>query len=293
MGSAPGFIRWFAPLLALALCCCGGESDSATSSTGSNTGSTSGSFTLTSTAAADGGVLPKAYTCDGARNTPPLAWSNAPSGMAAYAVVMSTIPGPGTIKYNWLLYNIGASVNALAENTSGVGTLGSADDGAGLGYAPPCSAGGGTKYYTFTVYALSAKPDLSAYSAAQVTGDVLLKSIAGVTLGSTSITLSNTRFQTTLNCENIRQSFAPYAAENGLAVNCDDTYAAVSSYGIQTRHPMMKGITQTILQVPVPQNFTGDNAWHIPLAPAIASSTTTAVDGPIGIAVNGVPIFNP
>jgi phosphatidylethanolamine-binding protein (PEBP) family uncharacterized protein len=293
MGSAPGFIRWFAPLLALALCCCGGESDSATSSTGSNTGSTSGSFTLTSTAAADGGVLPKAYTCDGARNTPPLAWSNAPSGTAAYAVVMSTIPGPGTIKYNWLLYNIGASVNALAENTSGVGTLGSADDGAGLGYAPPCSAGGGTKYYTFTVYALSAKPDLSAYSAAQVTGDVLLKSIAGVTLGSTSITLSNTRFQTTLNCENIRQSFAPYAAENGLAVNCDDTYAAVSSYGIQTRHPMMKGITQTILQVPVPQNFTGANAWHIPLAPAIASSTTTAVDGPIGIAVNGVPIFNP
>jgi hypothetical protein len=56
---------------------------------------------------------------------------------------------------------------------------------------------------------------------------------------------------------------------------------------------MMDGITATNLQVPLPQNFNGAYGWKIPLNPAIAPSTTTAVDGPIGIAINGVPIFNP
>jgi len=55
----------------------------------------------------------------------------------------------------------------------------------------------------------------------------------------------------------------------------------------------MNGITGTNLQVPIEQNFYGANGWKIPLSPAIAASTTTAVDGPIGVAINGVPIFNP
>ena len=56
---------------------------------------------------------------------------------------------------------------------------------------------------------------------------------------------------------------------------------------------MMDGITATNQQVPIPQNFTGANAWRIPLVPKVAVTKTSAVDGPIGIAVNGVPIFNP
>jgi hypothetical protein len=56
---------------------------------------------------------------------------------------------------------------------------------------------------------------------------------------------------------------------------------------------MMNGITATNLQVPVAQNFFGTNAWRIPLNPAIAATPTTVVDGPVGVAINGVPIFNP
>jgi hypothetical protein len=56
---------------------------------------------------------------------------------------------------------------------------------------------------------------------------------------------------------------------------------------------MMNGITATNLQVPTAQNFHGAKGWRIPLAPAIASSVTDVTDGPIGVAVNGVPIFNP
>jgi phosphatidylethanolamine-binding protein (PEBP) family uncharacterized protein/cytochrome c2 len=251
------------------------------------------SFTLSSSAATDGGTLSSTYTCDGSSSTLPLSWSSPPTGTTSFALIMSTIPGPGSVKYNWLLYNIPATTTALATNSSGVGTLGFADDGAGLAYAPPCSSGSGTKYYTYTLYALSGAPELSAYSASQVTGAVLSTAIAARTLGSAAITLANTRTQATLNCQSFRQSIGAYEKPNSLSLTCDDTYAYFSTYGIQTAHAMMNGITQTILQVPIAQNFTGSNAWKIPLVPAIAASTTTAVDGPIGIAVNGIPIFNP
>lgn len=257
------------------------------------TGGGTSSFTVTSAAGAEGATMPNTYTCDGTSKSPPLAWSGAPSGTQGYAIVMSTIPGPGSVKYNWLLYNIPASVTSLAVGSSGVGTLGFADDGAGLGYAAPCSSGAGTKTYTFTVYAVSAAPNLSAYTASQVTGSVLTQALSSVTLKTATLNLLNTRTQATLNCLSMKRAISPYEKANSLGITCDETYAYFSTYGIQTAHPMMKGITQTILQVPTAQNFTGSNAWKIPLNPAIAASTTTAVDGPIGLAINGIPIFNP
>ena len=83
------------------------------------------------------------------------------------------------------------------------------------------------------------------------------------------------------------------ASTTGVATStCDSTYGYIASDGLAT-HPMMNGITATNLQVPLAQNFLGANAWKIPLAPAIAAATTSATDGPIGVAINGVPIFNP
>ena len=95
------------------------------------------------------------------------------------------------------------------------------------------------------------------------------------------------------HCGYVRQSLTAYAGTNSLVVTCDSSYAWISSTGIQWAHPMMTGITATNQQVPLAQNFTGSNAWRIPLVPQVASSKTTAIDGPIGIAVNGIPIFNP
>jgi hypothetical protein len=93
------------------------------------------------------------------------------------------------------------------------------------------------------------------------------------------------------NCTWVSDSLK--ASTTGLATStCDNTYAYIASNGLAT-HPMMNGITATNLQVPLAVNFSGANAWKIPLAPAIAAVTTSAVDGPIGVAINGVPIFNP
>jgi phosphatidylethanolamine-binding protein (PEBP) family uncharacterized protein len=253
----------------------------------------SSGFSLRSASVAEGGVLPVDYTCDGTGSTLALNWSNAPAGTREYALLMTTLPVDGTIKWNWVLYGIPGNTTGLVKDTFGIGTLGVGSDGPGNAYDPPCSQGPGTKVYTYTVYALSGSPTISL-PASQVTGKVVADAIAPLTLGTATLNVGVTRTTMTGSsavCLNIRNSTR--ASTSGTAtVSCDGTYAYFSSTGIAA-HAMMDGITATNLQVPIPQNFNGANGWKIPLNPAIASSTTTAVDGPIGVAINGVPIFNP
>ena len=187
-----------------------------------------------------------------------------------------------------------------------------------MAYQPPCSKGAGPKTYTFTVYALSATPVLPA--GAPVSGAQLLSAMSSITLGTATLNLNHTRSSTgaqgqtpppppppsiaiatpIATANSGRQSEACAQVANSLkasttgvaTVECDGTYAYVASNGLAT-HTMMDGIVASNLQVPIAQSFFGTNAWKIPLQPAIAASTTTANDGPIGVAINGVPIFNP
>ncbi len=61
-------------------------------------------------------------------------------------------------------------------------------------------------------------------------------------------------------------------------------------------HQMMVGITSWQQQLPVTQNYTGNNAWQFPIVPQLAaepvSARTGLFRGAIALAVNGVPIFN-
>ncbi|HVP95523.1 hypothetical protein [Methanoregula sp.] len=155
-------------------------------------GTGAGTFTLMSDAGADGGTMSAAYTCDGAGNTPELSWSGAPTGTKEYALMMTTLPGDGTTRWNWVLYGIPGTTTSLAQNSTGTGTLGTGSHGTVMQYDPPCSQGPGLKTYTFTLYALSGSPSLPA-DPAQVTGPVLTSAIAPVTLGTASLNLSYTR----------------------------------------------------------------------------------------------------
>ena len=69
----------------------------------------------------------------------------------------------------------------------------------------------------------------------------------------------------------------------------------VESNGMPS-HNMMVGITSWQQQVPLPQPYTGANAWRIPAHPTLAdtpiSAKTSLYRGAIALAVNGVPIFN-
>jgi phosphatidylethanolamine-binding protein (PEBP) family uncharacterized protein len=92
----------------------------------------------------------------------------------------------------------------------------------------------------------------------------------------------------------IQKHFEPF--KDKLKFRSDDDYFYVESNGMPD-HPMMVGITAWQQQVPIPQAYTGRNAWRIPLHPRLAdkplSAKTALFRGAIALAVNGVPIFNP
>lgn len=152
-------------------------------------GNQGAAFAITSPAASDGGTMPVDYTCDGRGISFPLTWVNAPAGTREFAMLMTTLPGDGTTKWNWVLYGIPSTVSSLPADSRVIGTAGVGSDGPLAGYQSPCSQGPGLKLYTFTIYALSASPSVSG----QVTGAVLANAIKPVTLGSASITVGYTR----------------------------------------------------------------------------------------------------
>ncbi len=88
--------------------------------------------------------------------------------------------------------------------------------------------------------------------------------------------------------------FKPF--EGSIKLRWDNDYLFVESNGIPD-HRMMVGITAWQQQVPLPQPYTGSNAWRIPLHPKPARNPMSAKSnffrGAIALAVNGVPIFNP
>tara|TARA_R110002049_G_scaffold271075_1_gene448205 strand:- start:1709 stop:3034 length:1326 start_codon:yes stop_codon:yes gene_type:complete len=83
---------------------------------------------------------------------------------------------------------------------------------------------------------------------------------------------------------------------DGVTTYRDENYLYVSSNGLPN-HDMMVGITNWQQQVPIIQNYTGDNSWAIPTHPKMAenplSTKTNLLKGAIAVAVNGIPIFNP
>jgi phosphatidylethanolamine-binding protein (PEBP) family uncharacterized protein len=92
----------------------------------------------------------------------------------------------------------------------------------------------------------------------------------------------------------IFERFAPF-----VKTRFDERWLYVESDGLphaplETR--MMVGITAWQQQVPLPQNYTGANAWQIPLKPELADKPvlgkSNLMKGAVALAANGIPIFN-
>ena len=186
--------------LCLLLCACGSSGSSQNSASDAVTATISDStstaqlepFLLKSDAGIDGGMLPVQYTCDGAGSSPALSWLNVPTGTKEFAIMMKTLPGDGTTKWNWVVYGIPATVSSLPKNNSIIGMTGTGSHGTTMVYDGPCSQGPGAKLYTFTIYALSESPSLPA-TADLVTGPVLSSAISSITLGSATLNMSYAR----------------------------------------------------------------------------------------------------
>ncbi len=98
------------------------------------------------------------------------------------------------------------------------------------------------------------------------------------------------------NAANAPAAAKPFLAFPKLELKWDRDFLFIGSNGLPD-HNMMVGITAWQQQVPLPQNYTGDNAWRIPLHPVPAKKPAIVeghfLRGAIAIGVNGIPIFNP
>ncbi|HVI64360.1 MAG TPA: YbhB/YbcL family Raf kinase inhibitor-like protein [Bradyrhizobium sp.] len=69
---------------------------------------------LNSTAFADGSAIPRRFTCDGEDLSPPLNWSDAPTGTRSFALLCDDPDAPAGTWHHWAAYDIPATLTMLA-----------------------------------------------------------------------------------------------------------------------------------------------------------------------------------
>ncbi|MHC4594049.1 MAG: YbhB/YbcL family Raf kinase inhibitor-like protein [Planctomycetota bacterium] len=121
---------------------------------------------ITSSAFAEGGLIPAKYTCDGADVSPPLQWDAVPEGTKNIALICDDPDAPMGTWVHWVIFGLPAETKELAENIAPDRTLpsgakqGTSDFGR-IGYGGPCPPSGTHRYF-FKIYALDAEVGLEA-----------------------------------------------------------------------------------------------------------------------------------
>ena len=142
------------------------------------------SIIVTSSAFEEGGSIPRRHTCDADDVSPPLAWTGAPDGAAAFAVIVDDPDARGWV--HWIVADIPAETASVAEGES-PGTDGRNDFGRN-GWGGPCPPSGSHRY-SFEVVALSDRLGLPAGFSA----DELRAAMEGKVLASGRLTASYRR----------------------------------------------------------------------------------------------------
>src|SRR5437867_5177875 len=126
-------------------------------------------FSVTSTAFKEGAAIPVKHTCDGADVSPPLAWSGAPAGTGAFALIADDPDAPAGTWVHWVLYDLPGTASQLPESVAKTELppeLGGATQGKNdfrrTGYGGPCPPPGPAHRYFFKLYALDASLKLKA-----------------------------------------------------------------------------------------------------------------------------------
>jgi Raf kinase inhibitor-like YbhB/YbcL family protein len=176
-------LQWLFLLCALSVPGCGGEQrpvDDPTRLT----------IRLTSQSFAEGGTIPREFTCDGADRSPPLEWSGVPESALALVLLCEDPDAPAGIWTHWVLIDLPAELRSLE---AGAGTppaprletvsaakgpeltlrQGKNDFGK-IGYGGPCPPSGTHRYF-FRLYALDKRTDLDQGT----TRTAVLKAIEG------------------------------------------------------------------------------------------------------------------
>jgi Raf kinase inhibitor-like YbhB/YbcL family protein len=119
-------------------------------------------LTLTSTAFADGGEIPRLYTCQGQDISPPLAWNGVPPGAKSLVLIVDDPDAPDPAKpqrtwVHWVLYNLPPDAAGLAEAVPAAGlppgTETGLNDWGRTDFGGPCPPIGRHRYF-HKLYAL-------------------------------------------------------------------------------------------------------------------------------------------
>jgi Raf kinase inhibitor-like YbhB/YbcL family protein len=129
---------------------------------------------------ANDGKIPKAYTCDGSDQSPPLEWSGIPQSARALALICDDPDAPAGTWSHWVVFNLPVQIKGLKEgvppdDTVPVATMEGSDPAAKdllparqgkndfgkVGYGGPCPPSGTHRYF-FRLYALDTALDLNS-----------------------------------------------------------------------------------------------------------------------------------
>ncbi len=156
-------------------------------------------FTLSSTAFANGGVMPKVHECTSGggqdpakRNeSPPLAWSGAPAAAKSYAIVMRDLDNANLI--HWVIYDIPVTATSLPQNVehayrpsvpAGARQIYYRGSASLYGYQGPCSPST-VNTYEFVVHALD-RASLTGLTSSSST-QTAARAITAASLGTARI----------------------------------------------------------------------------------------------------------
>ncbi|MQY38510.1 hypothetical protein SRB17_65230 [Streptomyces sp. RB17] len=146
---------------------------------------TVGRLTVTSTAFADGGTIPRRYTCAGADVSPPLALTGVPARTAALALLLRDADAPHGTFTHWLVWDVDPHTTRLSAGEHPRGATEGRDDFGKTGYGGPCPPRGDRPHrYVLTVYAVDRRVSLGAGASAAD----LLRVLSGHTLAVGTLT---------------------------------------------------------------------------------------------------------
>ena len=126
-----------------------------------------GNMRIVSSAFTHEGAIPTIYTCEGKDISPPISWSEVPTGTKTLALIVDDpdAPDPDAPKMtwvHWVLYNVPPTSDGLPEGvkTLPAGTKEGVNDWKRTGYGGPCPPIGRHRYF-HKLYALdTVLPDL-------------------------------------------------------------------------------------------------------------------------------------
>jgi Raf kinase inhibitor-like YbhB/YbcL family protein len=123
-------------------------------------------ITLSSSSLQDGRI-PREFTCDGADQSPPLAWTAPPASTKSLVLTETDPDAPGGTFTHWVLYNLPANTNALAASVPKQeqlpdGSRQGRNDFGKIGYGGSCPPQGTTHRYFFDLFALDTNLNVPA-----------------------------------------------------------------------------------------------------------------------------------